>query len=63
MNSQTTFEKLKEDRVVKISDKVFVIAGIKEKELFLTYFIAAELEMFDKYKGEAKKILKSIKFL
>ena len=43
--------------------KGFVIAGVKEKELFLVYFVAAELEMFNRYKGEAKKILNSIKFL
>tara|TARA_B100001013_G_C24563689_1_gene423560 strand:- start:452 stop:1051 length:600 start_codon:yes stop_codon:yes gene_type:complete len=43
--------------------KGFVIAGVKEKKLLLAYFIAAELEMFNKYKSEAKKILNSIKFL
>ena len=43
--------------------KGFVIAGIKEKKLITMYFVAAEMEYFNKYKKEAKKILSSIKFL
>ena len=41
----------------------FVIAAVKEKELYLSFFIAPKLEFYNKYVKEAKIILDSIKFL
>ena len=43
--------------------KGFVIACIKDKKLYLAYFIASKMEFFDKYQKDAKTILNSIKFL
>mgnify|MGYP000589621049 FL=1 len=43
--------------------KGFVVAVVKDKKLYLTYFIATKIEFYDKYHKEAKKILNSIKFL
>ena len=43
--------------------KGFVIACIKDKKLYLAYFIASSMEFFDKYQKDAKTILNSIKFL
>ena len=43
--------------------KGFAISGIKNKKLYLVYFIATEMEFYDKYKEEVKKIISSIKIL
>ena len=43
--------------------KGFVIACIKDKKLYLAFFIASSMEFFDKYQKDAKTILNSIKFL
>ena len=43
--------------------KGFVIAVVKDKKLYLAYFIAPKIEFYEKYHKEAKKILSSIKFL
>ena len=43
--------------------KGFVIACIKDKKLYLAYFIGSSMEFFDKYQKDAKTILNSIKFL
>tara|TARA_B100000315_G_C14459139_1_gene532915 strand:+ start:447 stop:1043 length:597 start_codon:yes stop_codon:yes gene_type:complete len=43
--------------------KGFAVTGIKNKKLYLVYFIATEMEFYDKYKEEAKKIISSIKIL
>ena len=43
--------------------KGFVIAVVKDKKLYLAYFVAPKIEFYEKYHKEAKKILSSIKFL
>ena len=43
--------------------KGFAVVGIKNKKLYSVYFIASEMEFYDKYKNEAKKIISSIKIL
>ena len=43
--------------------KGFVVAGVKDKKLYLTYFIASEMEFYPRYIKEAKKIISSINFL
>jgi len=43
--------------------KGFAISGIKNKKLYSIYFIATEMEFYDRYKEEAKKIISSIKIL
>ena len=42
---------------------IIINSGIKNKKLYSVYFIAAEMEFYDKYKNEAKKIISSIKIL
>ena len=41
----------------------FAVVGIKNKKLYTIYFIASEMEFYDRYKEEAKKIISSIKIL
>ena len=41
----------------------FAIAGIKNEKFYSVYFIATELEFYDKYKKEAKEIISSIEIL
>ena len=43
--------------------KGFVVAVVKDKKLYLIYFIAPKIEFYKKYHKEAKKIISSIKFL
>ena len=43
--------------------KGFVVAGVKDKKLYLVYFLASKIEFYERYKVEAKKIIFSIKFL
>ena len=43
--------------------KGFVVAGVKDKKLYLAYFIASEMEFYPRYIKEAKKIISSINFL
>ena len=43
--------------------KGFVVAGVKDKELYLVYFIASEMEFYPRYIEEAKKIISSLTFL
>ena len=43
--------------------KGFVVAVIKDKKLYLAYFVAPKIEFYEKYHKEAKKMLSSIKFL
>ena len=43
--------------------KGFVIAVVKDKKLYLAYFVAPKIEFYEKYHKEAKKMLSSIKFL
>ena len=46
-----------------LSYQGFVIALVKDKKLYLSYFIAPKLEFYNRYEKEAKIILDSIKFL
>ena len=43
--------------------KGFVVAVVKDKKLYLAYFVAPKIEFYEKYHKEAKKMLSSIKFL
>jgi len=43
--------------------KGFVVAVVKDKKLYLAYFVATKIEFYEKYHKEAKKMLSSIKFL
>ena len=40
-----------------------VVAVVKDKKLYLAYFVAPKIEFYEKYHKEAKKMLSSIKFL
>ena len=37
--------------------------SVKDKELYLVYFIASEMEFYPRYIEEAKKIISSLTFL
>ena len=54
---------IKAQNELGLNYKGFAVVGIKNKKLYSVYFIAAELEFYDKYKNEAKKIISSIKIL
>tara|TARA_Y100000590_G_C15545542_1_gene948772 strand:- start:516 stop:1109 length:594 start_codon:yes stop_codon:yes gene_type:complete len=43
--------------------KGFAIAAIKDKKFYSIYFIATEVEFYEQYKKEAKKIISSVKIL
>ena len=43
--------------------KGFAVLGIKNNKLYSIYFIASEIEFYDKYKEEAIKIISSLKIL
>ena len=43
--------------------KGFAVLAVKNKKLYSVYFIASEMEFYDRYKEEAKKIISSIKIL
>ena len=43
--------------------KGFVVAVVKDKKLYLAYFVAPKIEFYEKYHKEAKKMFSSIKFL
>ena len=54
---------IKAQNELGLNYKGFAVVGIKNKKLYSVYFIAAEMEFYDKYKNEAKKIISSIKIL
>ena len=43
--------------------KGFAVSIVKDKKLYVIYFLATNIEFFDKYEKEAKKIISSIKIL
>ena len=54
---------IKAQNELGLNYKGFAIVGIKNKKLYSVYFIATEMEFYDRYKKEAKKIISSIKIL
>ena len=54
---------IKAQNELGLNYKGFAAVGIKNKKLYSVYFIASEMEFYDKYKIEAKKIISSIKIL
>ncbi len=54
---------IKAQNELGLNYKGFAVVGIKNKKLYSIYFIAAEMEHYDRYKEEAKKIISSIKIL
>ena len=54
---------IKAQNELGLNYKGFAIVGIKNKKLYSAYFIATEMEFYDRYKKEAKKIISSIKIL
>ena len=43
--------------------KGYAVSGIKDNKLYSIYFIATEIEFYNMYEDEAKKIISSIKIL
>ena len=54
---------IKAQNELGLNYKGFAVVGIKNKKLYSVYFIATEMEFYDRYKKEAKKIISSIKIL
>ena len=54
---------IKAQNELGLNYKGFAVVGIKNKKLYSIYFIATEMEFYDRYKEEAKKIISSIKIL
>ena len=54
---------IKAQNELGLNYKGFAVVGIKNKKLYSIYFIASEMELYDRYKEEAKKIIFSIKIL
>ena len=54
---------IKAQNELGLNYKGFAVLGIKNKKLYSIYFIASEIEFYDRYKEEAKKIISSIKIL
>ena len=54
---------IKAQNELGLNYKGFGVVGIKNKKFYSVYFIASEMEFYDKYKNEAKKIISSIKIL
>ena len=43
--------------------KGFAVVGIKNNKLYSVYFIATEIEFYERYKKEAEKVISSVKIL
>ena len=54
---------IKAQNELGLNYKGFAVVGIKNKKLYSIYFIATEMEFYDRYKEEAKEIISSIKIL
>ena len=54
---------IKAQNELGLNYKGFAVVGIKNKKFYSVYFIATEIEFYDKYMEEAKKIISSIKIL
>ena len=54
---------IKSQNELGLNYKGFAIVGIKDNKFYAVYFIATEMEFYDKYKKDAKKIISSIEIL
>ena len=54
---------IKAQNELGLNYKGFAVVGIKNNKLYSIYFIAAEMEFYDRYKKEAKEIISSVKIL
>ena len=54
---------IKAQNELGLNYKGFAIIGIKNNKLYSIYFIATEMEFYDRYKKEAEKIISSVKIL
>ena len=54
---------IKAQNELGLNYKGFAVVGIKNNKLYSIYFIATEMEFYDRYKKEAKKIISSVKIL
>ena len=54
---------IKAQNELGLNYKGFAVIGIKNNKLYSIYFIGTEMEFYDIYKKEAKKIISSIKIL
>ena len=54
---------IKAQNELGLNYKGFAVIGIKNNKLYSIYFIATEMEFYDRYKKEAKKIISSVKIL
>ena len=54
---------IKAQNELGLNYKGFAVAGIKDKKFYSVYFIGTEVEFYQKYNEEAKKIISSIKIL
>ena len=54
---------IKAQNELGLNYKGFAVVGIKNNKLYSIYFIATEMEFYDRYKNEAEEIISSIKIL
>ena len=54
---------IKAQNELGLNYKGFAVVGIKNNKLYSIYFIATEMEFYDRYKKEAEEIISSIKIL
>ena len=54
---------IKSQNELGLNYKGFAIVGIKDNKFYSIYYIATEMEFYDKYKKEAEEIISSIKIL
>ena len=54
---------IKAQNELGLNYKGFAVVGIKNNKLYSIYFIATEMEFYDRYKKEAEKIISSVKIL
>ena len=54
---------IKAQNELGLNYKGFAVVGIKNNKLYSIYFIATEMEFYDRYKKEAEEIIFSVKIL
>ena len=54
---------IKAQNELGLNYKGFAVVGVKNNKLYSIYFIATEMEFYDRYKKEAEKIISSVKIL
>ena len=54
---------IKAQNELGLNYKGFAVVGIKNNKLYSIYFIATEMEFYDRYKKEAEEIISSVKIL